>query len=250
LSNSALRGHPAFCTEIDRDALASYLQFNCIPAPYSIYKGVRKLLPGTILRYKNGDISSRTFWSVRACVEHATSQQFQGSEEDAREELDWLLRDAVKLRMHADVPLGAFLSGGIDSSLIVALMQAQSNRPVRPFTIGFHDEAYDEANDARAVARHLGTDHTDLYVTPVEAIGLVNRLPEIYDEPFADSSQIPAALVSQLTRQHVTVSLSGDGGDEVFGGYNRYMWGSRLWNLFKCAPRLLRRVAKGAIIVF
>ena len=152
--------------------------------------------------------------------------------------------------MHADVPLGAFLSGGIDSSLIVALMQAQSDRPVRTFTIGFHDEAYDEASDARAVAGHLGTGHTDLYVTPAEAIDLVRRLPEIYDEPFADSSQIPTVLVSQLTRQHVTVSLSGDGGDEVFGGCDGYTWGSRLWNSFKRAPRLLRRVAEGAIIAF
>ena len=246
----ALRAHPAFNTEIDRDALACYLQFNCVPAPYSIYRGIHKLLPGTLLRYKSGDISISAFWSARTCVERAISQPFRGSETEALEELDWLLRDAVRLRMHSDVPLGAFLSGGIDSSLIVALMQAQSSRPVRTFTIGFHDEAYDEAVDARTVARHLGTEHTELYVTPAEAIGLVSRLPEIYDEPFADSSQIPTLLISQLARRHVTVSLSGDGGDEVFGGYNRYTWGGGLWNSFKRAPRGLRRLATAAIIGF
>lgn len=239
----SLRVHPAFRGEIDRDAVACYLRFNCIPAPYSIYRNIHKLLPGTVLRYRNGEVTTQAFWSLRSSVERALVEPFRGSEEEAEEELDRLLRDAVKLRMHADVPLGAFLSGGIDSSLIVALMQAQSDRPVRTFSIGFHEEAYDEARDARAVAQHLGTDHTELYVTAGEAIDLVSRLPDVYDEPFADSSQIPTLLVSQLTRRHVTVSLSGDGGDEVFGGYNRYTWGGRLWSRLNRTPRPLRRLA-------
>jgi asparagine synthase (glutamine-hydrolysing) len=239
----SLRVHPAFRGEIDRDAVACYLRFNCIPAPYSIYRDIRKLLPGTVLRYRNGEVSTQAFWSLRSSVERALVEPFLGTEEQAKGELDHLLRDAVKLRMHADVPLGAFLSGGIDSSLIVALMQAQSDRPVRTFSIGFREKAYDEAEDARAVARHLGTDHTELYVSSAEAIDLVSRLPDVYDEPFADSSQIPTLLVSQLTRRHVTVSLSGDAGDEVFGGYNRYTWGGRLWNGLERSSRSLRRLA-------
>jgi asparagine synthase (glutamine-hydrolysing) len=243
-----LRVHPAFRGDIDRDAVACFLRFNCIPAPYSIYRDIRKLLPGTVLRYRNGEVATQAFWSLRSSVERALAEPFRGTEEEAEEELDRLLRDAVKLRMRADVPLGAFLSGGIDSSLIVALMQAQSEVPVRTFSIGFHEEAYDEAGDARAVARHLGTDHTELYVTSGEAIDLVSRLPDVYDEPFADSSQIPTLLVSQLTRRHVTVSLSGDAGDEVFGGYNRYTWGGSLCNALERSPRYLRRLAAGGMI--
>jgi asparagine synthase (glutamine-hydrolysing) len=243
----AFREHPAFDAEIDRDSLVRYLQFNCIPAPDSIYRGIHKLLPGTMLRYKCGETRISAFWSVLACVEDAASHPFRGSEKDAVAELDWLLRDAVRLRMHADVPLGAFLSGGIDSSLVVALMQAQSSSPIRTFTIGFQDASYDEAPEARAVARYLGTEHTELYVSPAEAIGLVSCLPEVYDEPFADSSQLPTLLISQLVRQHVTVSLSGDGGDEVFGGYNRYTWGGRLWNSLRLTPRTLRQQTAAAI---
>ena len=239
----SLRVYPAFKGEIDRNAIASYLRFNCIPAPYSIYRGIHKLLPGTVLRYRNGEVTTHAYWSLRSSVERALAEPFRGSAEQAEEELDGLLRDAVKLRMHSDVPLGAFLSGGFDSSLIVALMQSQSQRPVRTFSIGFHDAGYNEANDARAVAQHLGTDHAELYVTPAEAIAMVSRLPEVYDEPFADSSQIPTLLVSQLARRHVTVSLSGDGGDEVFGGYNRYTWGARVWKKLDGAPRSLRRLA-------
>jgi asparagine synthase (glutamine-hydrolysing) len=239
--------HPAFAAEIDREALGRYLQFSCVPAPYSIYRGVRKLLPGTILRCRNGEVHLSTFWSVLACMEGAASRPFEGSETDAIAELDRLLRDAVRMRMRADVPLGAFLSGGIDSSLIVALMQAQSKSPVQTFTIGFQDPAYDEAPDSRAVARHLGTEHTELYVTPAEAVGLVNCLPEVYDEPFSDSSQIPTLLISHLARQHVTVSLTGDGGDEVFGGYNRYTLGDRLWKWLRHTPNTLRRFAATAL---
>ncbi len=239
----SLRVHPAFRGEIDRDAVASYLRFNCIPAPYSIYRSIRKLLPGTVLRYRNGQVTTQAFWSLRSSVERALLEPFTGSAQQAEDELDGLLRDAVKLRMHADVPLGAFLSGGIDSSVIVALMQAQSERPVRTFSIGFHEEGYNEATDAGAVAQHLGTDHVELYVSSQEAIDLVSRLPEVYDEPFADSSQIPTLLVSQLARRDVTVSLSGDGGDEVFGGYNRYTWGGRVWKKLDGTPRFLRRLA-------
>jgi asparagine synthase (glutamine-hydrolysing) len=243
----ALRAHWAFDADINRDAIAAYLRFNCIPAPYSVYHNIYKLPPASLLQYSAGEFKIKAYWSLRACVLRAISKPFSGSVEDACDELDRLLRDAVKLRMHADVPLGAFLSGGIDSSLLVALMQAQATRPVRTFSIGFYDPAYDEAQDARAIAQHLGTDHTELYVTSHQAINAVSSLPEIYDEPFADSSQIPTLLVSQLTRRHVTVSLSGDGGDEVFGGYNRYTWGERLWKRFRHVPYLLRRVSAAVI---
>jgi asparagine synthase (glutamine-hydrolysing) len=243
----AIRAHPSFTGSIDQEALARFLQFSCVPAPHSIYRGIRKLPPGTILRYHAGKTRITPFWSTRACVEAGVSRPFLGSEADAIAELDSLLRDAVRLRMQADVPLGAFLSGGIDSSLTVALMQQQSELPVRSFSIGFEDAAYDEAGDARAVAHHLGTEHTELYVQPADAIDLIARLPEVYDEPFADSSQIPTILVSRLARQHVKVSLSGDGGDEVFGGYNRYIWGGRLWDLMRVTPRTLRHASARVI---
>lgn len=244
------RSHPAFRPEIDRDALSCYLRFNCIPAPYSVYRGIRKLPPASVLCYRKGEVTTKPYWTLRSSVARALAEPFKGSPEEAREELDSILRDAVRLRMHADVPLGAFLSGGVDSSVIVALMQAQSHRPVRTFSIGFQEEGYDESIHARVVAKHLGTDHTELCVTPAEAMGLIGRLPEVYDEPFADSSQIPTLLVSQLARRYVTVSLSGDGGDEVFGGYNRYTWGGRLWKWLRATPRSVRRAVAAGITRF
>jgi asparagine synthase (glutamine-hydrolysing) len=243
----SLRIHWAFDAEINRNALADYLRFNCIPSPETIYHKVQKLSPASLLRFSGGEVQIKSYWSLRACVQRAISKPFRGSAGDACNELDHLLRDAVKLRMHADVPLGAFLSGGIDSSVLVALMQAQTTKPVRTFSIGFDDPAYDESQDARAIAEHLGTEHTELYVTCDQAIDIVSRLPEIYDEPFSDSSQIPTLLVSQLTRRHVTVSLSGDGGDEIFGGYNRYIWGGKLWDRFSRVPLFLRRTLAATI---
>ena len=231
----ALKAHPAFHAGIDRDALALYLHHNCIPAPYTIYTGFRKLLPGTILTMKGANISGEypepvPYWSARQVVETGLAHPFEGSDQDAIGELDGLLRESIRERMIADVPLGAFLSGGIDSSAVVALMQAQSDRPIQTFTIGFHESDYDEAKYAKEVARHLGTDHTELCVTSQEAQAVIPRLPTLYDEPFSDSSQIPTFLVSELARQQVTVSLSGDGGDELFGGYNRYSWVQRIDN--------------------
>jgi asparagine synthase (glutamine-hydrolysing) len=187
------------------------------------------------------------YWSLRAAAEHGVANPQHGEDAAAVDELDRLLRDAVARRMVADVPVGVFLSGGIDSSTVVALMQAQSSRPVRSFSIGFEEEAYNEAQHAKAVARHLGTDHTELYVTPEEAIAVIPRLPAIYDEPFADSSQIPTFLVSQLARKHVAVTLSGDGGDELFCGYIRYFWGRRIWNRIGRLPYRLRTVVAGAL---
>jgi asparagine synthase (glutamine-hydrolysing) len=246
----ALTAHPAFSAGVDRGALALLLRHDCVPAPYSIYQGIFKLPPGTVLTLRSAaerNAEPAAFWSAREVAERGAANPFGGSDQEAVDELDGLLREAVRLRMIADVPLGAFLSGGVDSSTVVALMQAQSERPVRTFSVGFHDEGYDEAGQARAVAAHLGTDHTELYVSPQDALAVVPRLPEMFDEPFADSSQIPTFLVSRLARQQVTVSLSGDGGDELFGGYNRHVWGPRVWRRMAPLPLPLRRAAARAL---
>lgn len=252
----ALRAHHNFETDINRNALALYLRYAYVPTPYSIYQGIYKLPPGTILTVKyeelreRNDISPQTlhfrpvqYWSAKDVVEHGTNNPFEHGEDEAVEQLDYLLRDAVKLQMVADVPLGAFLSGGVDSSTIVALMQMQSDRPVKTFSIGFNEQGYNEAVHAKAVARHLGTDHTELYVDPKQALAVIPRLPALYDEPFSDSSQIPTFLVSQLARQHVTVALSGDAGDELFGGYVRYLLGQRIWQKVGWMPIAIRQVA-------
>jgi asparagine synthase (glutamine-hydrolysing) len=247
----ALRCHPDFHARINRHALALYFRHNCIPAPYSIYEGICKLPPAAILEVSvdaAGAAAPAPYWSLKEVLERGVADPFSGSEADAVEELERVLRDAVKIRMLADVSLGAFLSGGVDSSTVVALMQAQSERPIKTFSIGSCEPGYDEAADARAVARHLATEHSELYVTPAEAMDVVPRLPEIYDEPFADSSQIVTFLVAQLARQHVTVCLSGDGGDELFGGYNRHVWNGRIWKSIKWAPRSARMAAARAIL--
>jgi asparagine synthase (glutamine-hydrolysing) len=225
----AFRAIEGFRARVDREALALYAQYAYVPGPRSIYEGVNKLPPATWLAVRHADIVARRFpeprryWAFPHIVQGR--RMFGGTDQEAVKELENVLGSAVARQMVADVPLGAFLSGGIDSSCIVALMQAASSQPVRTFTIGFKEAHYDEARYAKAIARHLGTAHTELYVTPGEAMAVIPRLPAIYDEPFADSSQIPTFLVSQLARRDVTVSLSGDGGDELFGGYNRYFWG-------------------------
>jgi asparagine synthase (glutamine-hydrolysing) len=250
----AILAHPDFQPEINRDALALFLRYNYIPAPYSIYPNIFKLLPGSILMIdpqQPGDSANKViYWSAREAVERGTANVFTGSDEEAIDALETHLKQSVRERMVADVPLGAFLSGGIDSSLITALMQTQSSRPVKTFSIGFWEAEFDEARFAREVACRLGTEHTELYVTPQEALAVIPRLPELYDEPFSDSSQVPTFLVSQMARQHVTVSLSGDGGDELFGGYNRYLWTRQLWLTFGWAPFKFRSAARRGIEQF
>jgi asparagine synthase (glutamine-hydrolysing) len=248
----ALKAHPAFHAGIDRDALALYLRYNYIPAPYTIYTDFRKLLPGTILTLMGNNRPDEypepvAYWSARQVAEFGVAHPFEGSDQDAIGELDALLRESIRERMIADVPLGAFLSGGIDSSAVVALMQAQSNRPIQTFTIGFHESGYDEAKHAKKVAHHLGTDHTEFYVTPQEAQAVIPRLPTLYDEPFSDSSQIPTFLVSGLARRHVTVSLSGDGGDELFGGYNRYSWVQKITSATGWMPGAFRNMGSAIL---
>lgn len=249
----ALRAHPAWEGEIDRDSLALYLRYNCVPAPHSIYRGIRKLPPATWMCVSYDQIGRKIcgepheYWSAKEVVETGVANPFEGTEAEAEEALDALLRDAVRIRMYADVPLGAFLSGGIDSSTVVALMQAQSMRPVRTFTIGFQEEAYNEAPDAKTVAGHLGTEHTEHYVTAEETRQVIPLLPTLYDEPFADSSQIPTYLVSRMARDYVTVSLSGDGGDEIFGGYNRHFWVPTIWRRLRRIPRPVRRMIAAGI---
>jgi asparagine synthase (glutamine-hydrolysing) len=195
----------------------------------------------------HGRSRATRYWSLEDIATEGQQLRFEGTEEQAAEALESLLRDAVRRRMVADVPLGAFLSGGIDSSTVVAMMQRESPRPVRTFSIGFEDAGYDEARHAAAVAKYLETEHTQLYASPKHALEVIPRLPDIYDEPFADSSQIPTYLVSKMTREHVTVALSGDGGDELFGGYTRYLRGESIWRVIDASPQLVRNCAAAAI---
>jgi asparagine synthase (glutamine-hydrolysing) len=246
----ALRKHPEFLAQIDRDALSSYFRYGYIPTPLSIFIGIHKLSPGHYLVLKSEDAInfrlplSKAYWSIEQAMDEGYKNPFKGDILEASRYLESLLIQSIRGQMLADVSVGAFLSGGVDSSTVVALMQAQSHRPVKTFTVGFHEKEYNEAQHAQAVASHLGCDHTELYVTSAEAMEVIPRLPSLYDEPFADASQIPTFLVSQLARKQVTVSLSGDGGDELFGGYTRYFLSRRLWNKLKVLPIPLRKSIK------
>lgn len=244
-----LRAHPAFQAEVDREALAQLVRYNYIPGPQSIWKGIKKLPAGTFLRIDKNNIDSEPvcYWSLTEIAKRGIASPFIGSEDDALIELERKLSKAVKGQMMSDVPLGALLSGGVDSTMVTALMQAASSKPVRTFTIGFDERRYDEASHAKAVAAHLGTEHTELRLTGADVLGLIPKLPHMYDEPFADSSQLPTALVMAMARQHVTVALSGDGADEFFGGYTRYFVSPRIWSWIGWMPNAGRQVLGSAL---
>ena len=244
---------PGFDAAIDRDSVALYLRHNCVPAPRTIYSGVAKLLPGQLitvgLDVRPGALPPpRAYWSAREAVEEARQRPLSGAPEHLADRLEAVLSDSVAARMVADVPVGAFLSGGVDSSVVVALMQQHSARPVRTFTVGFADRAFDESAEAAAVAAHLGTDHTPLEVSDGDACDVIPQLPDIWDEPFGDISEIPMHLVSRLARSEVTVALSGDGGDELFAGYNRHAWLERLWHRSSPLPDPVRRLVGSALV--
>src|SRR5262249_15470074 len=238
----AFHSFPGFTRTLDPSSLALFLRLGYVPAPHSIYEDVYKLPPGHLLTVSGprAHTAARPYWDVRKIVETGTQRRFIGDLNDAADEMERLLRDSVSLRMLADVPVGAFLSGGIDSSLIAAMMQAQTTSKVKTFTIGFTEVSHNEADYAKQIARHLGTEHTDLCLSARDALETIPLLPHIYDEPFADPSQIPTFLVSQLARQAVTVSLSGDGGDELFAGYNEYVRGAQRWRFLQSLPRSFR----------
>ncbi|HET6724715.1 MAG TPA: asparagine synthase (glutamine-hydrolyzing) [Gammaproteobacteria bacterium] len=247
----AIRALPAFSPTINRDALTLLLRHNYIPAPYSIYEGIFKLRQGEMLTlpvealpprpdYNALDRYRRRYWAWTDAVRAGAEEPYEGDAQQACADLERCLQGAVRSRMVADVPLGALLSGGIDSSIVAALMQNVSPTPVKTFSIGFHEKDYNEAGFAKQVAAHLGTDHTELYVSPREAMDLIPALPAIYDEPLADVSQIPTHMVSRLARKHVTVALSGDGGDELFAGYTRYLLARKLLRLRSLAPPAAR----------
>ncbi len=246
----ALRAAGGWTAEVDPSAVAGLMRYGYVPSPGSIYRGVAKLPPGTLLTLEpGGSVALSQYWDIRkvALEGLAARERAALSDGDAEEELDALLREAVRLRLMSDVPLGAFLSGGIDSSTVTALMQAQSNRSIKTFAVGFRDKTYDESRYADLVARHLGTDHTTFVVEPENVIDSIPRIPDWYDEPFADASQIPTFIISQLARREATVALSGDGGDEVFAGYNRYFWAPRIWKGIGAVPGPLRRAASALI---
>ena len=259
----ALRGFPGFVNPVCRGALAQYMRFMYVPAPRSIYQGIYKLEPGCLISIKGAapmaapsqplrppavyeNLTMTRWWSLADVVQVGAHNPI-ANEVDAINALEQRLSDAVKLQSLADVPLGAFLSGGVDSSAIVALMQQQATSPVKTFTVGFEESGFDETPYARSVAKHLGTEHTELFITAAEAQEVIAQLPIIYDEPFADSSQIPTHLVSHTARKHVTVALSGDAGDELFGGYNRYFWGPRIWAKLEWLPYPVRQALGKAI---
>ena len=245
----ALKQHPGFIGDIDRNALALYLQHLCVPAPYSIYQDINKVLPGELVTVNNdGSIDKLMYWQGEQVACMGIQSQFQGTAKQAVDKLEECMLSAVGKQMLADVPLGAFLSGGVDSSSIVALMQAQSDKPIKTFTIGFNEAGYNEAEHAKLVAGHLGTEHTELYIDTHQAQDLIPSLPRFYDEPFADSSQLPTLLISQLASQHVTVALSGDGGDELFAGYNRHKTAHKVLPKLAHLPVNIRKfIAKGLI---
>jgi asparagine synthase (glutamine-hydrolysing) len=250
----ALRAHPSWVGEINRDALALFFRHSNVPAPFSIYKDIWKLTPGSVLTVRPQHVQARlladpkSYWSVNVAADKGLGSPFEGSDKDALAELERRCNQSIELQRVADVPLGAFLSGGIDSSVVAALMQAQSSVAIRTFTIGFPEKNYNEAEFAFKVARYLRTEHTELYVTPQESRDVIPLLPSIYDEPFADPSQIPTFLVSQMARRHVTVSLSGDGGDELFGGYNRYFLGGSLRSKVRQIPLCLRNALSASVM--
>lgn len=238
----AIKIHPSFQKRVNRNALCAYFRHNYIPAPFSIWEGIYKLMPGQVLTFSTltNELEISDYWSVREVAARGIATPFDGTPEEAVNALEQQLQNAVASQMISDVPLGAFLSGGIDSSTVVALMQAGSSRKIETFSIGFNEDEFNEAQHAKAVARHLGTSHTEWYIQPGDAFALIPELASLYDEPFADSSQIPTCLLAQMTRQHVTVSLSGDGGDELFCGYNRYEWAPSLWRKLSLFPLPLR----------
>ncbi len=245
----ALRANPHWPVRINRNAVGAYVRYNYIPAPHTVYEGVFKLEPGSILTLPwKGEPRIERFWDARAVARNGLANQLRTADREITDQFEALLQDAVRRRMVADVPVGAFLSGGIDSSAVVALMQTANVGPVKTFTIGFDIAGFDEAQHASAVARHLGTEHTELTVTAREALEVIPRLPDLYDEPFADSSQIPTYAVAAMTRRHVTVALSGDGGDELFAGYNRYRLASQAWDRLSLLPRAVRNGIAGAIV--
>ena len=246
----AMVAHPGFEGEIELEAIHQYLRFNYVPTPLSIYRGIHKLRPGHWLQIKleeSGSVASRPYWSLLDVVRNGLSDPLSGSDAELTEEFHRRLKRSTRLRMLADVPLGAFLSGGLDSSTVVALMQAQSTRPVRTFSIGFQEKGFNEAHQSALVARHLHTEHTEFYATGTNALDVIPTLARVYDEPFADSSQIPTMVISRMTRQHVTVALTGDGGDELLGGYNRYLWHGRVWNMIRGFPAPARRAASALL---
>lgn len=243
----ALKAHPDFNAEVDRGALTLLLRHNYIPSPYTIYRGIEKLPAGHFVQIKQNqsraDVQPKAYWRLNQAIESGLAEPFSGTSEQATDLLEQTISRAVSGQMLADVPLGAFLSGGVDSSTVVALMQAQAEQPVRTFAIGFDEPGFNEAEYAKEVAGHLGTDHTELYVSARDVLDIVPRLPEVYCEPFGDSSQLPTFLVSRMAKEYVTVALSGDGGDELFGGYNPYQFAPRVWNKLKTLPLPLRQIA-------
>jgi asparagine synthase (glutamine-hydrolysing) len=245
----ALKRHPSFVNNIDRSALALYMRYCYVPTPYSIYEGIKKLEPGTILTVslKQNAYRSKKYWDALDVVTAGAKNPFNESKNEITNNLDDILKKTISQQMMADVPLGAFLSGGIDSSVVTALMQTQSSSPVKTFTIGFEETGFNEAEFAKSVAEHLKTDHTELYVSSENAFNVIPNLPKLYCEPFSDSSQIPTFLVCSLAKEAVTVSLSGDGGDELFCGYNRYIFADKLWKALGLIPGRGRKLIGSAI---
>lgn len=240
----SFKPHPLWRPEIRREILPSYFRFGYIPGPSSIYQDIQKLSPGCIAIIERPEkITIKPYWSMQEVIQQQQSQPYHFSTKEWIDQLENLLKDAVKRCMVSDVPVGAFLSGGIDSSTVAALMQTQSSTPIQTFSIGFHEENYNEAHHAATIAQHLGTHHHELYLKPQEALDIIPTIPEWCDEPFADSSQVPTFLVSQLAQKHLKVCLSGDGGDEFFAGYDRYFFANRLWNRLSLLPLHLRKIA-------